>query len=273
MGRRSERAARAAADVCLHDQKACNASHVQYVEGTDDEVAAYAEALRKALRAWDSVVPPVGRDGLADELTALRRGRLALADWYPSSDINGEDVGVGHGASAAAHAWSSGVVVTKAAFDVLAHPFARFVVIRPVSCLDDDAVPALSRHVASAGVWPEDRRLALRTAIAARGVSSVLPLGRAEHTAPGAPHDGMLALQQLVDWARSSGGTTARACLVRNSTEEFWDNDALPLEPYALSLGNSTRCPWDPGAGRHCIFLALEDSGCTADLGQCPRRY
>lgn len=49
----------------------------------------------------------------------------------------------------------------------------------------------------------ESRRLALRTAAAVRGVSSVLPLGRAEHTAPGAPHDGMLPLSQLVDWARS----------------------------------------------------------------------
>lgn len=189
----AEVAARAAADVCLHDQKACNASHVQYVEGDDDQVAAYAEALRRALAAWDAAAPPVPRAGLADELTMLRRGRLALADWYPAGEA-ARDPGAG---------WTSGVVVSRAAFDVLAHPLARFVVVRPVASLDDEALPALSRHVAAAGVWPEERRLALRTAIAARGVSSVLPLGRAAHTVPGAPHDGMLALSQLVDWARA----------------------------------------------------------------------
>lgn len=188
-------AARAAADVCLHDQKACNSSHVQYVEGDDDQIAAYADALRIALRAWDSVVPPVPRPGLSDELTALRRGRLAMADWYGSAGTPSTGDWMA--------SWTSGVVVSKAAFDVLAHPFARFVVVRPVERLNCDAVPALSRHVSSAGVWPEARRLELRTAIAARGVSSVLPLGRAEHTTPGAPHDGMLALSQLIDWARS----------------------------------------------------------------------
>lgn len=191
----AEVAARAAADVCLHDQKACNASHLQYVEGTDEQVAAYADALRSVLRAWDAVVPPLRRPGLADELTGLRRGRLAMADWYPS---NGDP-----SASPWVDAWTSGVVVSRAAFDVLAHPFARFVVVRPVASLEDEALPALSRHVSSAGVWPEARRSVLRTRIAARGVSSVLPLGRAEHTSPGAPHDGMLALSQLVDWARS----------------------------------------------------------------------
>ena len=50
------------------------------------------------------------------------------------------------------------------------------------------------------GVYPESRRLELRDAILARGVSTVLPLGQCERLFSGAPQDGMLVLSQLVDW-------------------------------------------------------------------------
>ena len=40
----------------------------------------------------------------------------------------------------------------------------------------------------------------MRDRILARGVSSVLPLGRCERVYPGMPHDGMLVLNELVDW-------------------------------------------------------------------------
>ena len=42
--------------------------------------------------------------------------------------------------------------------------------------------------------------MALRDQIAASGVSNVLPLGQCERIVPGAPHDGMMVLSELVDW-------------------------------------------------------------------------
>jgi Acyl-CoA reductase (LuxC) len=41
----------------------------------------------------------------------------------------------------------------------------------------------------------------LRDAVAAAGVSSVVPLGEAERAFAGMPHDGMRILAQLVSWA------------------------------------------------------------------------
>ncbi len=181
-------AARAAADVCLHDQKACDSSHLQYVLGSRDEVQRYADALSEALATWDATAPPVPLPGQAGHLMRLRRGRLAGARWRP------DPLDSPAGATPA-----STVVVSEAAFDVLDHPFARFAVIRPVPTVQD-ATAALSRHVATVGVWPEALRLSIRDPAAARGVAHVVPLGRSEHALPGAPHDGMLVLSQLVEW-------------------------------------------------------------------------
>lgn len=75
----------------------------------------------------------------------------------------------------------------------------RLAVVRPVADLRD-ALAYLHEGVSTVGVYPETRRLALRDAIAARGVSSILPLGQCERVFPAAPHDGMLVLSELVDW-------------------------------------------------------------------------
>jgi hypothetical protein len=60
---------------------------------------------------------------------------------------------------------------------------SRLVVVRPVPKLEE-ALNYLSRYVSTAGIYPEERRLELRDRIAARGVSSVLPLGSCD------PHPG-----------------------------------------------------------------------------------
>jgi hypothetical protein len=190
-----EVAALGAADVCLHDQKACDAAHVQYVVGSVEAAERYAAALRTALLAWHDVAPPVAPPGLAGTLARLRRGRLAQASWHP------DPLAADPPEPAAPPAGIPTVVVSEAAFDVLEHPFSRFVVVRPVASAQA-AVAALSRHVAAVGVWPEELRLAVRDRAAARGVSKVLPLGAVGAAYPGDPHDGMFALSALVDWTR-----------------------------------------------------------------------
>jgi acyl-CoA reductase LuxC len=76
---------------------------------------------------------------------------------------------------------------------------SRLVVVRRVDTLAE-AIPFLSASVATVGVAPESRRLELRDAIAAAGVSNIMPLGECERAYAGIPHDGMRVLSELVNW-------------------------------------------------------------------------
>jgi hypothetical protein len=186
-GNLEEAAARAAADVTIYDQKACTASLVQYVEGGPEQAEAYARALAQALHAQDVKTPGFTAPSAAGRVKRMRRGRYAGASWY----INDND-----------GSYTSGVGVVPGEFDILDHPMCRLAVVRPVPSLDD-ALKYLSQHVSTAGVYPEARRLELRDRMLARGVSNVLPLGQCGRVYPGMPHDGMLALHELVDWKNS----------------------------------------------------------------------
>jgi hypothetical protein len=89
--------------------------------------------------------------------------------------------------------------------DLALHPLSRLVVVRRVESLAD--VPrTLTAAVSAAGVYPDAAVAELRDALAAAGVSNVLPLGETERTHPGMPHDGMRVLSELVSWATSAGG-------------------------------------------------------------------
>jgi hypothetical protein len=177
-------ALRAAVDSMIYNQRACTASLVHYVEGPTDRAAAYAAELRAVLGRWDAMAPQMVAPATVGALERLRRGRYIHAGWQ----IN-----------RSAGRFASGVVVMPDEFDILDHPLCRLVVVRPVSDLAA-ALQYLHAGVSAVGVYPEARRLALRDAIAGRGVSSILPLGRCEQVFAGMPHDGMLVLSQLVDW-------------------------------------------------------------------------
>jgi hypothetical protein len=179
-----EATARASEDVMIYDQKACTSSLVHYVEGSPEQAGGYAQTLGKELAGWDEKMPGFVSPSTTGRIKRLRRGKYAGAAWYINS--RGED-------------YSSGVVVVPGEFDILDHPMCRLVVVRPVPDLDD-ALKYLTQHVSTAGVYPEERRLQMRDRILARGISSVPPLGRCGRVYPGMPHDGMLVLNQLVDW-------------------------------------------------------------------------
>lgn len=179
-----EAAARAADDVMIYDQKACTSSLVQYVEATSEQAGEYAQALGRALNERNATMPGFTAPSAAGRVKRLRRGRYAGAAWFVSN--RGES-------------YASGVVVVPGEFDILDHPMCRLAVVRPLPSLDA-ALQYLSQNVSTAGVYPEQRRLELRDRILARGVSNVLPLGRCGRVYPGMPHDGILALNELVDW-------------------------------------------------------------------------
>ncbi len=84
-------------------------------------------------------------------------------------------------------------------FDILDHHMCRLVFIMIVDRLRD-VLKYLHHGVSTVGIYPEERRQELIDSIASRGVSNILPLGHCERVFSGAPHDGMMVLNQLVDW-------------------------------------------------------------------------
>ena len=179
-----EVAARACADTIIHNQKACTSSLVHYVEGTEEQVRLYAGLLQQELAGWDDRAPQFISPSARGSVKRMQRGRYSLADWY----INRRD-----------GEFSSGVVVAQGEFDILDHPMCRLIVVRRVDDLAD-AAKYLHPGVSTAGIYPEERRLLIRDVVAARGVSSILPLGQCNSIFAGMPHDGMVVLNQLVDW-------------------------------------------------------------------------
>ncbi|MEW5941584.1 MAG: acyl-CoA reductase [Chloroflexota bacterium] len=174
----------AAMDTMIYSQKACAASQVHYVEGDEEQARAYGQRVSGFLREWDAAAPAFVAPAQRGQWKRLRRGKYARAEWLVN-EKDGRPV--------------SSVIVMPDEFDILDHPMCRLVVVRRVDRLED-ALRYLHQGVSTAGVYPEARRLALRDAIAARGVSNILPLGQCERVFSGAPHDGMLVLSELVDW-------------------------------------------------------------------------
>jgi hypothetical protein len=187
--RSPEAAARASIDSLVWEQQACTASLVHYVEGSDEEALAYSRALAQVLARWDRQrgrpLPRV----LQGRIRLLRRGEWVHGAWFENT-VAGE--------------LSSAVVYMRGPVDLARHPMARLVAVRRVERLSD-VPPTLTPSVSTAGVFPEDALPGLRDALAAAGVSNILPLGETERTHPGMPHDGMRVLSELVSWTTSAG--------------------------------------------------------------------
>lgn len=171
-------------DVAAYNQKACISSLVHYVEGTEEQAYEYARLLQQELKSQDDNNPNFTSPEAKGQVKRMKRGQYAAAKWYLNCD--GDD-------------YISGAVVIAGEFDILDHPSSRLVMVRPVAKLED-ALKYINQNVSAVGIFPEARRQELKDRILARGVSSVFPLGQCEKVFAGMPHDGMMILNQLVDW-------------------------------------------------------------------------
>jgi hypothetical protein len=185
-----EVARRGAVDTMIWNQKACIASSVHYVEGDENPVTAYAQALQRALAEWDRMAPNFLDPAAQGQIRRLRRGKLLNAQWMANRQNQGDKGNEGI---------SSVVIVVKGEFDMMDHTLSRMVIVRPVSCLED-ALPFLNHGVSTVGVFPESRRMELCDRILARGVSTTYPLGMGDRMSTGMTHDGMKVYSELVDW-------------------------------------------------------------------------
>jgi hypothetical protein len=175
---------RAMSDVMISNQKACIASLVHYVEGTEEQALEYCKRLAEILAKWDAFVPPLMPADLPRTIRKLQRSKFQSGTWF----INrvGEEV-------------QSQVVFMPQEFNLIDHPMARTVIVRNVKNLTD-CTSLLHPGVSTVGIYPEETRLKMRDYIAAKGVSHIPPLGDAEKIFPGMPHDGIIALSHLVEW-------------------------------------------------------------------------
>jgi hypothetical protein len=185
--RMEEAVARACVDTLIWEQQACTASLVHYVEGDEGTAVRYSRALASALARWDAQRRRPLPRSLQGKIRLLRRGEWLNGTWFENS-VGGE--------------LSSAVVYMPGVVDLSRHPLSRLVVVKRVPHIEDIA-RTLSAAVASAGIFPDEAIPRLRDALAAVGVSNVLPLGEGERVYPGIPHDGMRVLSELVNWTNS----------------------------------------------------------------------
>ncbi|HZH13071.1 MAG TPA: acyl-CoA reductase [Archangium sp.] len=179
-----EAAELAATDSMIANQQACTASLVHYVEGTEEEALAYCRALQRVLARWDELLPHRWPPSVQGRLRQLRRGEFLRGTWF----VNGGP-----------RETSSVVISMPGPFDITAHPACRCIVVRRVEQLGQ-VLPLMSRSVSTVGVYPEETREEWRDALAAAGVSNILPLGECERAHAGMPHDGMRVMSELVEW-------------------------------------------------------------------------
>ncbi|MEE9913599.1 MAG: hypothetical protein K4571_17955 [Deltaproteobacteria bacterium] len=179
-----EAAIKGSTDSMIWNQKACIASLVHYVEGTEEDVIKYCESVAAAMKKWDAAMPNLTPPEIEGQIRRLRRGKLASAKWF----YNAAD---GH--------FQSAVVYVPGEFDMEDHPMWRLIVVRRVDSLED-CLKYLSSSVTTVGIYPEARRIELLDRVAACGVSNVVELGKSDRLVTGAPHDGMMVYSELVDW-------------------------------------------------------------------------
>lgn len=178
---RAEVADLAATDATVMDQQACVSSRFQFVEGTIEEVDAYAAALQARL----GIERPVSSACSTPPAGAVREEIEALEMLAPEYRVFGSFDGRG--------------LVIRSDEPVDFHPDGRVVNVVRVDRLED-AVGQANVATQTVGIFPEARRKALRNALAAQGVQRVTAIGSAGMVEAGLPHDGFLPLQRFIRW-------------------------------------------------------------------------
>jgi hypothetical protein len=172
----------AAIDATPLNQGACVSSRIQYVEGTVEQVDRYCALLHKQLGMERLFTSAIGQPVTGD----LRDQIEMLAQLEPDYRVWGRFDG-------------SGMVVRSCNAPVDFYPDRKVVNVVQV-----DSLEAALQHVNVAtqtvGIYPQERRMLLRNALASAGVQRVVALGGALGPDAGLAHDGFLPLHRFVRW-------------------------------------------------------------------------
>lgn len=181
----AEVAENAAFDATLMNQQACTSSRFQFVEGDAAQVDRYCEMLQARLgleRRSASAEPQPLSSSLREDIGGLRD----LPDFYR---VWGGYEGRG--------------VVVRSDEPVDFYPEGKTVNVVRVADLRD-AVQHVTVATSTVGVYPPERKTALRDQLASAGAQRVVALGGAGPEI-GLPHDGFYPLQRFARWVNDEG--------------------------------------------------------------------
>jgi hypothetical protein len=173
-------AERLAADTTVFNQEACLASRFAYAEGDRAQLEVFCSKL-------------------AERLGTDREHASAKALPLPS-DIREEiEIMSAMGEVSTWGAFDGSGLVILSDRPVNFHPSNKTSNVVMVDSLDD-AIRYVNVATQTIGVYPFERKVALRDRLAAAGAQRLCRLGTADLHALGSPHDAMYPLQRLVHW-------------------------------------------------------------------------
>jgi hypothetical protein len=175
-----------AEDVTLFNQEACFASRFVFVEGDRAKIEAFCARLADRL-AVDRFTASVRAYPLAVE----ERDQVKMLEIMGDAQVWGRPDGRGL------------VVLTEEPVDF--HPSNKTANVVRVQSLDE-AIRYVNVATQTIGVYPRERRRALRDRLASAGAQRVVELGNAGKPLMGAPHDAMYPLQRFVHWMSDEDG-------------------------------------------------------------------
>jgi len=177
----AEIAEAAATDVAVFNQEACLASRFIFVAGERRGIEQFCARLCDRLavdrETASEIAPPPPLD-VREEIEMLRVMDDTVRIW-------GKPDGRGM------------VILTAEPVDF--HPSNKTANVVHVSSLDD-AVRFVNVATQTIGMYPPERKKAMRDRLASAGAQRVVRLGTASRHVPGSPHDAMFPLQRFVRW-------------------------------------------------------------------------
>lgn len=183
----AEAAEAAAIDSCLYDQSACTASRFQFVEASMEEAEAFCEMLQAEMGKERLTASGGGTVHVPAE---VREEVQSLRNLEPFYRVFGDCDGKGL------------VILSEDPVDF--HPAGKTVNVVTVVSLDD-ALRFTSVATQTVGIYPAERKEALREKLAAAGAQRIVTLGTALGGGVGIPHDGFFPLHRLVRWVTDEG--------------------------------------------------------------------
>ncbi|MBU9764776.1 long-chain-fatty-acyl-CoA reductase [Mycobacterium sp. TNTM28] len=186
-------AERVAADTCVFNQEACLASRFVFLETTDraqaERFCAHLQPRLGVDRLFGSAVAPLPPADIRDEVEVM----AAMGD---ELQVFGRFDGQGV------------VLLSDAPVDFHpSHKTSNVVMVRSL----DDAVRHVNVATQTIGIYPFERKTALRDALAGAGGQRLCRVGTANAHVAGGPHDAMYPLARLVHWMGDDDIFTADA--------------------------------------------------------------
>ncbi len=175
-----------AEDVTLFNQEACFASRFVFVEGDREGIEAFCARLAEAL-----AVDRFTASEQAHPLPVEERDQVMTLEVMGDALVWGRPDGRGM------------VILTEEPLEF--HPSNKTANVVHVPSLEE-AIRYVNVATQTIGVYPRERRKALRDRLASAGAQRVVELGNAGKPLMGAPHDAMYPLQRFVHWMSDEDG-------------------------------------------------------------------